>query len=185
MFRRVIKKYALGVAMLATACTSRLPEIHFPAQINFQGKTYQQVTDNRLGEMRQSLYLPSDSEKNPEDWQQGFLLFSDQNSAGQTLEQRLALRKETVVNLPETDIAYQVEQNELRSQAIYPPTEHFKNVQLEVTRGRNLACGYGQMQFADKRSVVANHLPNLTAYQQDLKRFTHEFNRFAWILECR
>lgn len=183
---RPYKRFSVLLALFFTACTTRLPELVFPNHLNFQGKTYQKVTDNRLDEMRQSLYLASDSEKNPEDWQQGFLLFSDQNSAGQTLEQRVAFRKETAVNLPETYVAYQVEQNELRSQAIYLPTERFKNVQLEVTRGRNLACGYGQMQFAQKKYKIAKSCENSTrCYQAELQNLMNKFNQLAWQMECR
>lgn len=83
----------------------------------------------------------------------GILFFLDKNSKNQTLEQRAAFRQASFAKKPELEAKVAIEQNELHSSVIYPPTERFNNVMLEVTRGRNLACGYGQIQFADKREV--------------------------------
>lgn len=60
---------------------------------------------------------------------------------------------------------------------------------LEVTRGRNLDCGYGQMQFSDKRSLnkseIAKKSKNLTAYNDAIAELTLEFNQFVWLVGCR
>ncbi|MDO4698361.1 MAG: ABC transporter ATPase [Pasteurellaceae bacterium] len=175
--------FAIIISLFLTACTTRVPELVFPEQLNFQGKTYQQVTDNRLGEMRQSLYLLRDSDKNPEQWQQGILLFSDRNTAEQTLAQRLATRQQHTATT-QAAIDYHLTQGELRSQGVYLPTERFPNVQLEVTRGRNLSCGYGQMQVAQKQKFAKTDIFSPPCDQQ-LQQLATQFNQLAWQLECR
>lgn len=175
--------------LLLTACVSYSPDFSLPEQVHFHGKLYQKVTDNRLGEMQQLLYLPSDSAKNPENWQQGMLFFLDKNSAQLTLAQRLALRQNVFAKQPNLRANLAIEQGELRSEVIYPPTERFNNVLLEFSRGRNLACGFGQIQFSEKRQLAHNPIAkkgeNLTAYQQESGQLATEFAKLPWLIGCK
>lgn len=172
-----------------TACVNRIADFRLPDRVNFDGKIYQKITDNQLDEMRQLLYLPSDSAKDPENWQQGILFFLDKNSAYKSLEDRLTLREETFDHQSDLYRKLVIENGELRSQIIYPPTDRFDNVQLELSRGRNLPCGFGQIQFSSKRSVKTKNLTknsvDLTAYQPEMAQLTEKFILFPWLIECK
>lgn len=178
----------LGVTSLLLLLTACSTQLRFPDHLYYHNEKYQKVTDNRIDQMRQSLYLKSGSQETPDNWRTGILLFSDKNPENKTLEQRLASRKETMVYLPDTYVHYAIEphyvdgQPELRSKIIYQPTEYFKFFQLEITRGRNLPCGYGQIQLADKRFAFAQDQPN---YQQEIKLLASHFDALDWQLECR
>lgn len=173
------------LSLFLSACSITQSQFQLPEQIDFQGKSYQKVTHNQIDEMQQLLYLPSQSEKNPENWQQGILLFLDKNAANKSLEERLTLRQNAFAKQSRTKATLVIEQNELRSQVIYPPTERFPDVLLEVSRGRNLTCGFGQMQFSDKRSVPANNLQSLSAYQGSLRELAQQFAKLAWQISCQ
>lgn len=127
--------------------------------------------------------------KNTAQWEKGILFFLDKNSKNQTLEQRATFRQSSFAKQKDVVSTFKIEQNELQSSVIYPPTERFHNVMLEVTRGRNLDCGYGQMQFSDKRSLnkseIAKKSKNLTAYNDAIAELTLEFNQIAWLVGCR
>lgn len=173
------------LSLFLSACSITQSQFQLPEQINFQGKSYQKVTHNQIDEMQQLLYLPSQSEKNPENWQQGILLFLDKNAANKSLEERLTLRQNAFAKQSRTKANLVIEQNELRSQVIYPPTARFPDVLLEVSRGRNLTCGFGQMQFSDKRSVPAKNLQNLSSYQGSLRELAQQFAKLAWQISCQ
>lgn len=173
------------LSLFLSACSITQSQFKLPEQIDFQGKSYQKVTHNQIDEMQQLLYLPSQSEKNPENWQQGILLFLDKNLANKSLEERLTLRQNAFAKQSRTKANLVIEQNELRSQVIYPPTERFPDVLLEVSRGRNLTCGFGQMQFSDKRSVPAKNLQNLSSYQDSLRELAQQFAKLAWQISCQ
>lgn len=173
--------------LLLAGCISQAPQFSVPESVTFQEQTYVKVTVNQLDEMLHLLYLPENSTKNPEQWEKGILFFLDKNSANQTLEQRAAFRQSSFAKRSDIEAKFGIEQNELRSQVIYPPTERFNNVMLEVTRGRNSACGYGQIQFSDKRELPKNakKSPNLTAYTQEMVKLALAFNQIAWQLQCK
>lgn len=173
------------LSLFLSACSITQSQFKLPEQIDFQGKSYQKVTHNQIDEMQQLLYLPSQSEKNPENWQQGILLFLDKNAANKSLEERLTLRQNAFAKQSRTKANLVIEQNELRSQVIYPPTARFPDVLLEVSRGRNLTCGFGQMQFSDKRSVPAKNLQNLSSYQGSLRELAQQFAKLAWQISCQ
>lgn len=173
------------LSLFLSACSITQSQFKLPEQIDFQGKSYQKVTHNQIDEMQQLLYLPSQSEKNPENWQQGILLFLDKNAANKSLEERLTLRQNAFAKQSRTKANLVIEQNELRSQVIYPPTERFPDVLLEVSRGRHLTCGFGQMQFSDKRSVPAKNLQNLSSYQGSLRELAQQFAKLAWQISCQ
>lgn len=173
------------LSLFLSACSITQSQFKLPEQIDFQGKSYQKVTHNQIDEMQQLLYLPSQSEKNPENWQQGILLFLDKNAANKSLEERLTLRQNAFAKQSRTKANLVIEQNELRSQVIYPPTVRFPDVLLEVSRGRNLTCGFGQMQFSDKRSVPAKNLQNLSSYQGSLRELAQQFAKLAWQIGCQ
>lgn len=175
-------------SLFLTACSLTQPQLSVPKTISFQDKTYEKVTDNRIDEMRQMLYLPSDSKKDPEHWQQGILFFLDQNSQAKSLEQRVALRQNAFAQQNNKNARVTVENNELQSAVIYPPTERFNDVLLEVSRGRNLQCGYGQIQFSDKRELPAKNAKkalNMTAYQASLIQLAQQFARLPWQINCQ
>ncbi|WP_373768000.1 ABC transporter ATPase [Glaesserella sp.] len=171
--------------LVLTGCVVTQPDFLIPEQINYQGKTYEKVTHNQLDEMQQSLFLPQDSNKNPEQWQQGILLFTDKNSQQKSLNDRVELRQNTFAKQPDTKAKVAVVGEELQSEVLYPPTARFNDYQLEVSRGRNSQCGYSQMQLADKRSVSAKNLQNLTAYLNELHQMALQFSQLAWQIECK
>lgn len=176
--------YALTVLFLAS-CTNQVTQFATPEKITFQNQTFERVTHTQLDEMQQMLYLPSQSDKNPEQWDKGLLIFLDKNSAGQTLEQRAKLRTQSFAKQSQTQAKVEIKNNELRSEVIYPPTERFNNVQLEVSRGKELNCGFGQMQFADKRMISNKKLQNLSQFQPLVTQLAIDFSQLAWQIECQ
>ena len=168
-----------------TACQLGTQQFELPEQVEFQGQSYVKVTDTRIDEMRHLLYLPADGVKNPEQWNKGILLFLDKNSQNKTLQDRVNLRKAAFAEQAGTQAEVAVIGNELRSGVIYPPTERFQNVQLEVSRGRNLQCGYGQIQFADKRSDFAPNLQKTAVYQPSLVELSKQFAWLPWQIGCK
>lgn len=171
-------------SLFLTACQVGQKQFSLPESVNFQGKRYEKVTHNRIDEMQSLLYLPAQSTKDPENWQQGILLFVDKNSQGKTLAERVALRQKSF-NEAEALHNVSVVQNELKSEVIYPPTARFNDVLLEVSRGKDSVCGYSQMQFSDKRSISAGVSPNLRSYVSDLSTLATEFNQLAWPIRCQ
>lgn len=177
-----------GLVWLLTACQQsafqQTSPFQLPDKVAFQGQVFTKVTDNQLDTLRQALYLPENSRQTPDNWQTGVLIFTDQREPIISLAQRQAERLAYYANTP-NQVAIEIVDNELRSQIIYPPTDKQANVQLEVSRGRNEICGYGQLQFAEKYPVLAKNPLNLTAYQQDLQRLAQQFQRLAWQLSCQ
>lgn len=171
-------------SFILTACVTKVPQFSVPEWVTFEGKTFEKVTHNQIDEMQQLLYLPMDSAKNTESWTKGILLFLDKNSNNVTLLQRAEIRKQAYEKQKYTLATVEIKGQELQSQVIYPPTERFNDVQLEVTRGREELCGYSQMQYADKRSNFAKELPDLTAYQSEISKLAEKFNRLAWLVRC-
>ena len=102
-----------------------------------------------------------------------------------SLADRASLRQNAFARQADTQAKVEVVQNELRSEVLYPPTERFNDVQLEVSRGRDLQCGYAQMQFSDKRPAFTKKSQNLTAYHQVLSELALEFSRLAWQVNCQ
>ena len=168
----------ITLVLCLSACSLQNKRFALPERVIFAGVEYQQVTNNQLDEMQQSLYLPINSNKNPDDWQKGFLFFLDKNSQQRTLQQRLALREKSFANQVNTRADLTIIQDELRTEVIYPPTERFQNQQLEVSRGRDSQCGFSQMQFSDKRAVSAKNL------QADLAELAIAFSKLPWLVEC-
>lgn len=175
--------------LIMVGCASQSSQFAVPEKVDFQGQIYTKVTANQLDEMQHLLYLPEIGTKNPENWDKGILFFLDKNSKNQTLEQRAVFRQSSFAKQQDVIANFKIKQNELQSSVIYPPTERFNNVMLEVTRGRNLDCGYGQIQFSDKRSLnkteLAKKSKNLTAYTQAMAKLALEFNQLAWLVECK
>lgn len=168
-----------------TGCVSHLSQFAVPETILFQGKSFKKANHSQIDEMQQLLYLAENSHQDPNHWQQAILVFLDQNSQGRTLEQRAELRRNSFAQQMDTQAKVEIIGQELRSQVIYPPTERFRDVLLEVSRGRDLSCGYGQIQFSDKRPVSAKKMPNLTAYQAELIQLAHQLSTSVWQIECR
>lgn len=167
-----------------TACQLGQKQFNLPESVNFQGKRYEKVTHNQIDEMQSLLYLPAQSAKDPENWQQGILLFVDKNSQGKTLAERVTLRQKSF-NEAEALHSVNIVQNELKSEVIYPPTARFNDVLLEVSRGKDSACGYSQMQFSDKRSISAGISPNLKSYMADLTALADQFSQLPWQIRCQ
>lgn len=157
----------------------------FPSKIDFQGKQYIQANISQIDGMQQRLYLTQASGENKENWQQGLLLFVDQNQPTKSLAERLALRQGIFKAQPDTKAELALVENELYSQVIYPPTARFHNIQLEVSRGRNSDCGFSQIQFSDKRSDFAKNWQKSTAYQQQLQQMASSLNQLPWLIECK
>lgn len=168
-----------------TACQLKTSKFNLPDEVTFQHQRFDKVTHNQIDDMQQLLYLPADSSKDPENWQKGILLFVDKNSKGMSLSERAKLRQNSFAQQKDTKAKIEIIKGELRSEVIYPPTERFADVQLEVSRGRELQCGYAQIQFSDKRSVSANKKQNLTAYQHMLSQLAIEFSQLAWQINCK
>ncbi|AIZ78966.1 hypothetical protein [Actinobacillus equuli] len=177
--------FLAGFSLFLTACSLTQKQFDLPEKVDFQGKSYVKVTDNRIDEMRQLLYLPADGTQDPEHWNSGILFFLDQNSQGKTLQQRVALRQAAFVQQNNTQSKVSIEQQELRSEVIYPPTERFNDVLLEVSRGKDLQCGYGQIQYSDKRAVVAKKWQNSTAYQASLVQLAQQLAAMPWLITCK
>ncbi|OOH91202.1 ABC transporter ATPase [Pasteurellaceae bacterium 15-036681] len=183
MYRNIVRVSLISFAL--TSCVLHQSQFALPDQVHFKDKTFTKVTSNQIDEMQQMLYLPENGSKNPEDWQQGILFFLDKNGQAKTLQQRAQLREQAFAKQLNTEAKVAIAQNELQSQVIYPPTERFNDVMLEVSRGRDSQCGYGQIQFSDKRSVAAKNLQNLTAYQKTLSELALEFAKLPWLIECK
>lgn len=173
------------LSLFLTACQLKTDGFNLPDAVTFQKQRFEKVTQNQIDEMQQLLYLPAEGTKNPENWQKGILIFVDKNSKRMSLADRASLRQNAFARQADTQAKVEVVQNELRSEVLYPPTERFNDVQLEVSRGRDLQCGYAQMQFSDKRSAFAKKSQNLTAYQQVLSELAIEFSRLAWQVNCQ
>lgn len=173
-----------GVVLLA-GCTTQSPQFSTPEKITFQNQAFERVTHTQLDDMQQMLYLPSEGSKDPENWDKGLLIFLDKNSREQTLEERAELRKEAFAQQAQTQAKVEIRNQELHSQVIYPPTERFKNVQLEVSRGKDFACGFGQIQLADKRSVSHKKLQNLSQFQPLVISLAQQLSQLAWQIECK
>lgn len=172
-------------SLFLTACQLKNSQFDLPDEVTFQHQRFEKVTHNQIDDMQQLLYLPAGSDKNPDNWQKGILLFVDKNSKDITLFERATLRTNAFAKQEDTQAKVEVIHNELQSEVLYPPTERFNDVQLEVSRGRELQCGYAQMQFSDKRSAFANKKQNLTAYQQALSQLAIEFSQLAWQIDCK
>lgn len=185
--RLLMKKKQIFFAftvLLLSGCANNIARFSIPEKIVFQDQAYTKVTSNQLGEMQHLLYLAENEKKDPEDWDKGILLFLDKNSTEQTLEQRAAFRRSNFADKPDIHARIEIKDNELQSQITYPPTKRFNNVMLEVTRGRNLTCGYGQIQFSDKKKI-AKKSPNLTAYSQEIAKLSQAFNQMIWQIGCK
>lgn len=175
---RVLALFAASWAL--SACVRAPLQFHLPEKVAFDGVNYHKITHTQLGEMQQSLYLPkdrADQPPNPDDWAQGLLFFVD--SRHTPLAERLALREKAFARQTGTQAKLAILNDELQSQVIYPPTERFQNQQLEVSRGRNSACGFSQMQLSHKRLVSEKNL------QQPLADLALAFAALAWQIECR
>lgn len=173
-------------SLFLTACTLKNTDFVLPERVDFQGKSYEKVTHNAIDEMQQSLYLPADSAQDPENWHKGILFFLDQNVKNITLNERVLSRQNAYEKQNGTLAKVKVEGNELRSEVIYPPTERFNDVLLEVSRGREMQCGYGQIQVSEKQAVKnAKNFANLTAYTQKITQLALALSQLAWQIECK
>lgn len=190
----MIKRLAISTlfSLFFTACQSPKPDFSLPERLDFQGKTYQKVTDNRLDEMRQALYLNVQLAKDPNNWTDGILLFVDRNSTNISLAERATLREVAFATQPNTQAKITINtaangEKELTSQVIYPPTERFNDVQLEASRGRESRCGYEQMQVSLKKALSAKKSPNFTAssYQTELANLATALSQMAWQIGCQ
>lgn len=175
----------LLTSVILSGCVTQTGSFSVPDTLTFQNKVFEKTTHTQLDEMQQLLYLPSGTDKNPDNWQQGVLIFLDKNSQNRTLAERAELRRSNFAKQPQTEAKVEVVHDELRSEVVYPPTERFQNVQLEVSRGRNLECGFGQMQFAYKRSVSSKNLQNLSQYQPLVATLAQQFAQLAWQIGCK
>lgn len=173
----------VSLSIFLTACQSGPKHFSLPEKVNFQGKSYEKVTDNKIETMQSLLYLPSDGSKNAEKWGKGILLFLDTDK-NKTMESRVALRQ---THFRETEAFAQVgiENNELRSKVIYPPSGRFNDVQLEVSRGKQSECGYGQIQYSEKRQVAQPNNVHLSSYTAELVELANQFNYLAWQIKCQ
>lgn len=172
------------LVLLLSGCVSQPSQFTSPEKIYFQSQIFERITHNELGDMQQMLYLPKNSEQNPENWQQGVLIFLDKNSQGRSLQERMELRKTSFLAQTDTLAKVEIIGVELQSQVIYPPTERFPDVQLEVTRGKEFRCGYGQMQFANKQSISSKNLQDLSQYQSLVAKMAQDFAELAWQIGC-
>lgn len=166
-------------------CVTQTSSFLVPEKITFQGNIFERVTHNQIDDMQQMLYLPNGTAQDPDNWQKGVLIFLDKNSQGKSLSERAVLRQNTFAQQAQTIAKVTVVNNELQSHVIYPPTERFNDVQLEVSRGRDLDCGFGQIQFSDKRPVSAKKVQNLTSYQASLMELALQFSQLVWQIGCR
>lgn len=181
----LLKRGILFGVVLLTGCTIQSPQFSAPEKIAFQNQTFERVTHTQLDEMQQMLYLPSEGNKDPENWDKGLLIFLDKNSQERTLEERAELRRKAFAQQVQTQAKVEIKNQELHSQVIYPPTERFKNVQIEVSRGKDFACGFGQIQLADKRSVSRKNLQNLQQFQPLATQLSQQLAQLAWQIECQ
>lgn len=183
-----VKKALILLPLLLSACvsqTERADDFRVPQVVEFQGNRFEQANHSHIDDMQQLLYLPQQSEKNPNNWQQGILIFLDKNHQGQTLSERAELRRQRFTEQPQTYAQVSVANGELESRVIYPPSVRFPDVMLEVSRGRNLTCGFGQIQFADKRSVSGKNVQNLSLYRTTLAELAGRFAQLPWLIGCK
>ncbi|AKO45665.1 hypothetical protein [[Haemophilus] ducreyi] len=167
-----------------TACQMLKKTFVVPESIPFQGKSYFKVTDNMLEGMRHLLFLPAEGNQHPENWHNAIFIFLDQNKTS-TIMQRMALRKKVFSNQQDTIAQIKIIENELYSAIIYPPTERFNDILLEVSRGRDSACGFAQIQVANKRAILTEKNANLTAYQAELNSLAQQLSTLAWQVACQ
>lgn len=167
--------------LLLSGCQLSPSDFSVPTQITLQGEKYIQVSANQIDQMKHILYLPEKSKKDVEHWQQGILLFLDQNIHPQPLVQRRALRKAYYAKNPTIEATLTLKQDTLYSEVLYPPTDREQNYLLEVSKGKNLMCGFAQIQFSQKRDSVAN----ISQYRTALTRLSDALNQLPWIIGCR
>lgn len=175
----------LFCALFLSACVNQTASFSVPEKVLFQNKVFEKMTHSELGDMQQMLYLASGTAQNPDDWQQGVLIFLDRNTQGRTIAERMALRQASFAAQDGTLANVTIQGEELQSQVIYPPTARFANVQLEVSRGRESLCGFSQMQFADKRSVLGEKTQELESYRPILANLMQQFEKLDWQILCR
>lgn len=187
----MMKKLFPLLVLALTGCTNlttgqqNTPNFALPDKILFQDERFDLVQQTQLDEMKQALYLPNETDQNPNQWQKAILLLIDKNTNQRSLLERAKFRDQQYAKQSGVVYDINVSQNELKSLIAYPPNERENNVMLEVSRGRNSLCGFEQMQFADKRLAFLEKSQKLGDYQSDLKRLALLFDDLAWQIECK
>ncbi len=74
------QKGIVFVAFSLAGCATNVSQFAMPDVVRFGQDNFVKVTHSQIDEMQHLLYLPENSEKNPENWQKGILFFLDKNS---------------------------------------------------------------------------------------------------------
>ncbi|MDP8079862.1 hypothetical protein [Phocoenobacter skyensis] len=177
-----------------TACVSygsQQPQklsFNIPQSIKFDGKEYIKSNHSRLEGMEHIVYLSNNKKVNTENWQQAIFIFLDNSVAVRpaiSLKERLNIRKNIYKSQHKILADLIINNAELQSKIISPPTEREHNILLEVSRGRNSQCGFGEIQYAIKRLDFAKNLPNVTAYKAEVNEIATQFAQLKWQIKCQ
>ncbi|MDP8163472.1 ABC transporter ATPase [Pasteurella skyensis] len=177
-----------------TACVSHNSQqpqklsFNIPQSIKFDGQEYIKSNHSRLEGMEHIVYLPNNKKVNTENWQQAIFIFLDNSVAVRpaiSLKERLNIRKNIYKSQHKILADLAINNAELQSKIISPPTEREHNILLEVFRGRNSQCGFGEIQYAIKRLDFAKNLPNVTAYKAEVNDIATQFAQLKWQIKCQ
>ncbi|MDP8170759.1 ABC transporter ATPase [Pasteurella skyensis] len=161
---------------------------NIPQSIKFDGQEYIKSNHSRLEGMEHIVYLSHNKKVNTENWQQAIFIFLDNSVAVRpaiSLKERLNIRKNIYKSQHKILADLTINNAELQSKIISPPTEREHNILLEVFRGRNSQCGFGEIQYAIKRLDFAKNLPNVTAYKAEVNKIATQFAQLKWQIKCQ
>ncbi|MBR0573459.1 MULTISPECIES: ABC transporter ATPase [Pasteurellaceae] len=177
-----------------TACvsySSQQPQklsFNIPQSIKFDGQEYIKSNHSRLEGMEHIVYLPHNKKINTKNWQQAIFIFLDnivEVRPAISLEERIHIRQNVYKSQHKILADLIINNAELQSKIISPPTEREHNILLEVSRGRNSQCGFGEIQYAIKRLDFAKNLPNVTAYKKEIIKLADRFKQLDWQILCK
>lgn len=155
-----------------------------PQEIIFEGEHYVPVKHSQINEMQNIVYLLKLEKQNLKNWQKALFIFLDENTQNKTLQQRLNLREIIFKQQPKIIAKLQIINNELQGKIIYPPTQREQNVQLSISRGRNLECGFAEIQYAEKRLDFMKNLQK-QIIQKEVKQNAQKLSKLDWIISCK
>lgn len=173
------------LTLFLSACTFNTQDDYLPSTIDYDGQTFVQVTKNQIGKMQQFLYLPETDNKDPNNWQKGIIAFIDQSIPKKTLTERAQFRKAFFLKQKNILSRISVIKNELWSEIIYPPTDRSQNIQFEISQGKELECGYAQVQISEKLSASEIKWQQLVVYNNFLEKLRLNLKNLPWFIQCK
>lgn len=145
----------LVLCCVLMACNSTLQRKgNVATQVFWAGQPYQLESQQDLGSVVKSVYLPADKSKKVthlelfQDLQQNF------SQSDRYLQQRGNLRARAFQQAQLGNYSLNMSENQLTGFVLYPPSAQFDNYQLDVFSGKNIAgCGFVQWQYSQRFPV--------------------------------